>query len=92
MFLFFVFEVCLELLFHPCRPPAIFPWLPVCQGGSFLSLEEAILDKMLKLSYENVEDGGGETEGKQKEFYCFLLRQRVVMLETQVHLLAPADT
>lgn len=38
---------------------------------------------MLELSYENVEDGGGETEGKQKEFYCLLLRQPALMLETK---------
>lgn len=40
---------------------------------------------MLKLFYENVEDGGGEREGKQKGFYYLPLRQPVVMLEIQVH-------
>jgi len=58
-------------LFHACRPPAVFPWLSACQDGPFLSLEDVILEKILELSYKNVEDEGHESEGKQKQFYAY---------------------
>lgn len=43
----FIFQFSQELLAHPGRPPATFASFPAHQDGSFLSLEELILEDQL---------------------------------------------